>query len=217
VAPGVWRSGLGGDVPAGRRVRLWHPARVPLDEVTAWRLRITDEHVGQPFKQAFREVYRLSDDEGKAGGRSDRFAAQTVDYRRLYALFKQRQWKAPLLGPWDGGHEGEATRVLADGRWRASFHHGYLPDDDAYEARYAITDQVRFHERAEGAWRATAPAEVPPSVFSEAMRDIDLFVTTTSVAPDPDKPDRGEQGDGGEVSHQGIGRQVHLGAPLSGG
>ncbi|MGP4102097.1 DUF7737 domain-containing protein [Nonomuraea sp. KM90] len=35
-------------------------------------------------------------------------------------------------------------------------------------------------------------AEVPPLVFSEAMRDVDLFVAVTSIAADPQWQDRGE-------------------------
>jgi hypothetical protein len=33
---------------------------------------------------------------------------------------------------------------------------------------------------------------VPPSVFSEAMRDIDLFVTMTSITTGPGQGDPGQ-------------------------
>lgn len=35
-------------------------------------------------------------------------------------------------------------------------------------------------------------ADVPPLVFTEAMRDVDLFVGVTSIAADPQWADRGE-------------------------
>ncbi|MCC5575959.1 DUF4132 domain-containing protein [Microtetraspora sp. AC03309] len=199
VSPGHWRSTLGDtgitgttgttgpEPPPDAPVRLWHPARAPLDEVRAWRERITGERVRQPFKQAFREVYLLTPAEEETGVYSNRFAAHVVDYRTLYALFKQRAWSADLLGPWDGGGDGEARRVLAGGRWRASFFHESLGGD------HAVTDQVRFHRNADGEWRRAALAEVPPLVFSEAMRDVDLFVAVTSIAADPGWADRGTE------------------------
>jgi hypothetical protein len=52
---------------------------------------------------------------------------------------------------------------------------------------------VRFAHRVEGAWREVPLAEVPPLVFSEAMRDVDLFVGVTSIAADPDWTDRGPE------------------------
>ena len=58
-----------------------------------------------------------------------------------------------------------------------TFCHDHLPDDDGH----AVTGQVRFHRPAEGGWQAAPLAEVPPLVFSEAMRDVDLFSAATSA------------------------------------
>ncbi|MEU6037367.1 DUF4132 domain-containing protein [Actinomadura sp. NPDC047616] len=174
------------------RVRLWHPLRAPVAQVRAWRTFVTDNQMVQPFKQAFREIYRLTPAEEETGVYSNRFAAHIVRYRQLYALFKQRGWTANYLGPYDDGCTGQAKGVLAEGEWRARFFHeavemeGYEPPD------FASTDQVRFDRRAGRGWREVPLAEVPPVVFSEAMRDVDLFVGVTSVAADPDWIDRGE-------------------------
>ncbi|GGP15267.1 hypothetical protein GCM10012278_74330 [Nonomuraea glycinis] len=181
VSPGVWRSELGLGVP-DVPVRLWHPARASLEEVAAWREVVQDKELRQPFKQAFREVYLLTPAEEATEVHSNRFAEHVVDYPKLYALFKQRGWQAHYLGPWDGGGDGQARRVLAGGRWQASFDHGYL----FYEEGYAVTDQVRFHRLTEGEWRLAPLTEVPPLVFSEAMRDVDLFVAVASIASYPE-------------------------------
>lgn len=181
VSPGVWRSELGLGVP-DVPVRLWHPARASLEEVAAWREVVQDKELRQPFKQAFREVYLLTPAEETTATYSSRFAEHVVDYPKLYALFKQRGWQADYVGPWDGGHEGQARRVLAGGRWRASFDHGYL----SYEEAYAVTDQVRFHRLTEGEWCLAPLTEVPPLVFSEAMRDVDLFVAVSSITSYPE-------------------------------
>ncbi|MEU8355246.1 DUF4132 domain-containing protein [Nonomuraea sp. NPDC048882] len=195
-APGEWQATLGAPeepgVPEDAQVRLWHPARATTDEVFRWRERITEERVRQPFKQAFREVYLLTPAE-EGAALSERFAGHVVDYRRLYALLKTRAWQTPMLGPWDGGVEGEATRELgtrvAGDRWRVALHHEYLHDDPG---EYALTGRIRFDRHDGGGWREAPPAEVPPLVFSEAMRDVDLFVAVTSIATDPEWADRGQ-------------------------
>ncbi|MEV0595561.1 DUF4132 domain-containing protein [Nonomuraea cavernae] len=186
VSPGEWRAELGLSVP-DVPVRLWHPARASVAEVSAWREIVQDKELRQPYKQAFREVYLLTPAEEATEVYSNRFAGHVVDYRKLYALFKQRGWHADYLGPWDGGDSGEARRVLAGGRWRVTFFHECLPHDPGY----AATDQVRFHRLTEGAWCQAPLVEVPPLVFSEAMREVDLFVAVTSIAADPEWADRG--------------------------
>ncbi|MGW5058558.1 DUF4132 domain-containing protein [Streptomyces sp. NPDC004096] len=192
---GAWRAVAPAAEPTGRpeRVRLWHPIRASTDDIRAWRERIAAERLRQPFKQAFREIYLLTPAEEKTGVYSNRFAGHIVHYRQLYALFKERGWQANFLGRYDGGHDGEARAEFGDGEWRACFHHEPAVDDDGgYAPEHAATDQVRF-ERRDGRRRREVPlTEVPPLVFSEAMRDVDLFVGVTSIAADPDWTDRGE-------------------------
>ncbi len=114
--------------------------------------------------------------EEEAGVYSNRFAAHIVHYKQLYALFKERGWQANFLGRYDGGYDGQARAEFGDGEWRACFHHEPAADDDGgYAPEYAATDQVRFERRDGRRLRAVPLAEVPPLVFSEAMRDVDLF------------------------------------------
>ncbi|WP_227026128.1 DUF4132 domain-containing protein [Streptomyces fodineus] len=193
-ADGAWRAAAPAAEPSGapRRVRLWHPVRATVDEVGTWRARILAEGLRQPFKQAFREIYLLTAAEEETGVYSNRFAAHIVHYRCLYALFKERGWQADFLGRYDGGYDGRARAEFGDGEWRACFHHEPAEEDDRdYVPRYAATDQVRFERRDGRRWREVRLAEVPPLVFSEAMRDVDLFVGVTSIAADPDWTDRG--------------------------
>ncbi|MCX4794897.1 DUF4132 domain-containing protein [Streptomyces sp. NBC_01242] len=194
-ADGEWRAVAPMAEPSGRpeRVRLWHPIRASTDDMRAWRERLVAERLRQPFKQAFREIYLLTPAEEETGVYSNRFAAHIVHYRQLYALFKERGWQANFLGRHDGGYDGKARAEFGDGEWRACFHHEPAADDDgSYAPEHAATDQVRFERRDGRRWREVPLAEVPPLVFSEAMRDVDLFVGVTSIAVDPDWADRGE-------------------------
>ncbi|MGW0809675.1 DUF4132 domain-containing protein [Nonomuraea sp. NPDC002799] len=206
IAPGTWQAALGDldpsgdsnatgdpnplgdlDAPAGR-VRLWHPVRATPAEVAGLREAVAAGRVRQPFEQATREVYRPAGKAaGDVAGDVAGFAGRLVDYGRLYTMFGQRGWRAGMLGPWEGGETGEATRVPAGGGWRASFGHEYV--QDGANGR-AVTGQVGFQRLVDGGWAAVSPAEVPALVFSEAMRDVSLFVAATSIAPDPEPQSR---------------------------
>ncbi|GII52361.1 hypothetical protein Pth03_07500 [Planotetraspora thailandica] len=180
------------EVTAGP-VRLWHPAGASLDEVMALRETVTERRLRQPFKQAFREVYLLTPAERETRVYSNRFAAHIVGHSRLYAIVKERGWQTNWLGTFDGGYDAEARKELAEGGWRVTFHYEAAGmQDGGYEVELAATDQVRFERREGRGWQARDLAGVPPLVFSEAMRDVDLFIAVTSIAADTAWVDRGE-------------------------
>ncbi|WP_199546273.1 DUF4132 domain-containing protein [Streptomyces sp. N35] len=192
---GPWRSaapGAGPEDGTAAHVRLWHPIRAAADEVRAWRERLIADRLRQPFKQAFREIYLLTPAEERTRLYSNRFAAHIVHYQQLYALFKVRGWQSNYLGSHDGGYDGTARAEFGDGAWRALFHHEPAEEGFRYSPDHAATDQVRFERRHGLQWREAPLDEVPAPVFSEAMRDVDLFVGVTSIAADPQWTDRGE-------------------------
>ncbi|NUT35608.1 MAG: DUF4132 domain-containing protein [Hamadaea sp.] len=168
-------------------IRLWHPSASPPAEIAAWRDRLTAAGLRQPFKQAFREIYLLTPAEEETAVVSNRFAAHIVRHKQLYSLLKGRGWTTAMLGPWDGGGETEAWRAF--GGWRILLQLTYLGEQQGAEV--AGTGQVRFERTAGGAWRRAPLAEVPPIVFTEAMRDADLFTGVASIAGDPEWTARG--------------------------
>ncbi|WP_306210365.1 DUF4132 domain-containing protein [Actinoplanes sp. RD1] len=179
----------------GTVVRLWHPVQADVAEVAAWRDRIAAAGLRQPFKQAFREVYKLTPAEERTRVYSNRFAGHILRYRQASALLRVRGWSASYLGHWDSGYESEATRELAAATWQASFFHALVHEDEGARTgpvEYCTTDQVRFARRDGRLWEQVPVTEVPPRVLSEAMRDVDLFVGVTSIAADDSWADRGE-------------------------
>ena len=103
-----------------------------------------------------------------------------------------RAWKTGLVGPWDGAAHQAAERKLAHWSLRAEFWVSGAGDEFQTGYTYVATDQVRFYRRDEP---EPMPLErVPPLIFSEAMRDVDLFVGVCSVGNDPTWADGGPDG-----------------------
>ena len=198
---GEWRTGLladdrrlialdGAALPEAGDVRLWHPLTVGADEVRAWREHLVGAEVRQPFKQAFREIYRLTPAEEETRDHSNRFAGHVLRAPQAQALMRARGWGGNSLGYWDGGFEGRVTKVFGD--WRAEFWFDLLEQeaDGHGTPSLAGSDQVRFSHLDGTDWAFRPLIEVPPLVFTEAMRDVDLFVGVTSIAADPTWFDR---------------------------
>jgi hypothetical protein len=177
-------SGKRVDLATVTHARLWHPLGRPPAEVLAWRTFLAERGVTQPFKQAHREIYVLTDAELATHTYSNRFAAHVLKQHQLAALLRERGWTYTLQGGWDSAntprkrlrHVGLTAELLVE----AAFGSDELSEGGIY--LYVTTDQVRFI-RDDG---TPAPLDqVPALVFSETMRDVDLFVGVTSVGNDP--------------------------------
>jgi uncharacterized protein DUF4132 len=172
-----------GPLPGVARVRVWHPLDASTEEIVGWRSLLAEQRIRQPFKQAHREIYLPAPAERETRVYSNRFAAHIVRYDQVYALAKQRGWAIRALGPFDNDG-GEQWRDFPAHGIRASFWME-TADEDPFGpiARLAATDQVRFSRVGER--DPLSLDEIPPRVFSEAMRDVDLFVGVASIAADP--------------------------------
>jgi hypothetical protein len=199
----AWRlrshDGTANEVTRDARLRLWHPLEADRDEVQRWRAHLLDTSTRQPFKQAFREVYRLTPAEEQTDTYSNRFAGHVLRYPQAGALMRARDWNAKHLGFWDEGYNGDAVKTFTDTAWRAHFYYDLIEGE---EGPYAVatlcsSDQVRFETReGEGpraTWTTRRLRDVPPLLLSEVMRDVDLFVGVTSVAADPTWSDQGTE------------------------
>lgn len=174
------------------RVRLWHPLNADPADVMAWRKIILDSGITQPIKQAHREVYVLTDAERSTETYSNRFAAHILRQHQFRALCQARGWRYDLQGAWDSWNV--PTRHLPRHNLAVEYHVEQHEEGEVSEAHVALhlsSDQVRFVSGDGGPLRLD---EVPPIVFSELMRDVDLFVAVTSVANDPDWTDGGPEG-----------------------
>lgn len=170
-------------------VQLWHPIGFSADAILQWRNFLQHKEMQQPFKQAYREIYILTDAEINTGTYSNRFAAHILRQHQFAALCKQRGWSYHLMGQWDSHN----TPSVSVPKWniRAEFSIEADGKGTANEAgiyTYIGTDQVRFYK---GGVHLQL-MDVPAMVFTEVMRDVDLFVGVTSIGNDAAWQDGGD-------------------------
>lgn len=175
-------------VPDDAPVELWHPIGREVAEVLAWRDFLERHGITQPFKQAHREVYPLTDAERATGTYSNRLAAHLLRQHQMHALAGGRGWddRHRIAADVD---ERPASLALPAWGLRAAFWCRGVGDEvsDAGAFLYLSSDRVVFHPAEDAAGHEALPlAEVPELVFSEVMRDVDLFVGVASIGNDPD-------------------------------
>jgi len=173
-------------------VTLWHPVESTTEKVLAWRDKLANLQIKQPFKQAYREVYILTDAELNTSVYSNRMAAHILKQHQFNALAGLRGWKYALMGWYDDGRDDEIAHLSIPAYGlSAEFWIGSLNENDAWTESgiwsYITTDQVRFTNENS----TLNLVDIPKIVFSEVMRDVDMFVGVASVGNDPQWQDNG--------------------------
>jgi Domain of unknown function (DUF4132) len=208
---GLWSDGevrdSGGklvNLARAKQVRLWHPLSYSAAELQRWRARIFTSGIRQPFRQAFREFYQLTDDERKTRLYSNRFAGILLRQHQFASLCRARGWSYRLMG---SGFDGVnvPNKRLEHWNMHAEFYVDLPPDRAGAFRRSSLveqsgaginvfvgSDQVRFYRDR----REIPLDEVPAIVFSEIMRDVDLFTSACAVGDDETWSDQGERGTG---------------------
>lgn len=190
-----WLTNTGNEVDIDHydRVSLWHPAVSSTAQVKLWRDYLIANKVLQPFKQAFREIYLLTEAEINTRTYSNRMASHILKQHQYVTLAKGRNWTARLIGAWDGGDQDTASLLLPEYNLRAEYWVNALNADDAFNEtgiwNYVTTDQIRFINTQTN--ELVDLIDVPAIPFSEALRDVDLFVGVASVGNDPTWRDSG--------------------------
>ena len=182
------------DVESFTGVSLWHPVQSTVAGIKAWRDFMILHKLQQPLKQAFREVYILTDAELVTRSYSNRMAANILRQHQFNSLAKARGWRYSLLGAFDNGVDhGIASLVLPEHNLRAEYWVAEVNAENAMNDtgiwNYVSTDQVRFVNTV--GETVVDLVDIPPLVLSEVMRDVDLFVGVASVGNDPAWADSG--------------------------
>ncbi|WP_221089499.1 DUF4132 domain-containing protein [Deinococcus aquaedulcis] len=174
-AVGWWQGDAldtpGGPVPlADHALRLAHPHDLFVGgQWPQLQQDIMTRGVTQPFKQAFREYYPLTGAE-QGARRTTRYDGHHVQPGKAAALFKTRGWVAvPEEGVRKTWHaEGLSVWVDTSVGYGTPNEVEGAPLHAAYFLRPGATEPLLL-------------ADVPPRVFSETMRDLDLVVSVAHV------------------------------------
>ncbi|HEV2115341.1 MAG TPA: DUF4132 domain-containing protein [Terriglobales bacterium] len=192
------------DLAKAEKVRLWHPLSSDAAEVQKWREQIFATRIRQPFRQAFREFYELSDDERKTRAYSNRFAGVLMRQHQFASLCRERGWNYRLMGSgFDGGNV--PNRKIDPWKMHVEFYvdlpvdrHPSLRESGLGEQSgsginlFITSDQVRFYREG----KEITLDDVPAIVYSEMMRDVDLFTSVFAIGEDEGWSDQGERGIG---------------------
>jgi hypothetical protein len=188
---GLWRDGR--LIDSGEReigplaqetARLWHPVASDVQTIFHWRCWLEDHGIRQPFKQAHREVYLITEAERETSTYSNRFAAHILRQPQFAALAAQRGWEFRLMGQWDS--HNTPTLELPQFGLRVEYEVDFPANEEEVTGHHIYllirTGKVRF---LDGNRTPRNLESIPSVVFSEVMRDIDLFTGVTSIGNDP--------------------------------
>ena len=162
------------------KVTLWHPIFTDQSTTLKWRSFITRNKIHQPFKQAFREMYISTPEEQQLENCSNRYTGHILNKDHVSMLCKERGWSSSGI---DSG--GKVKYSLPESVYKVEFdmREIYLGQRSKnHGSAHVLTDKVRFYENK----KQLPLGDIPPHLFSEAMRDIDLFIGVTSIGNDPD-------------------------------
>ncbi len=186
-----WLNSSGKSLAAPKTVRPWHPASQEPADVLAWRKALESMELIQPFKQAHREIYLLTDAERATRTYSNRFAAHIIRGPQFRSLMRERGWGGDPVIAFDTSMS-PASLDLPDAGLSTIF--STSPADEEADSRgffrHVATDRVEFHRDGQ----PISLEQVPSLTFTEVMRDIDLFVGVASVGNNPEWHDGGPDG-----------------------
>lgn len=162
-----------GDAPIGESdvLQIAHP--VHLYNSGRWgdyQQYVFARQLRQPFKQVFRELYLPNADELASGMVSRRYAGHQVQPRKTAALLRSRRW----------------TVSYEEGLQKVDYRHNVIAALHAMADWFSPSDveapaleTVRFYDRS--TYKPVPFEQIPPVLFSETMRDVDLVVSVAHI------------------------------------
>lgn len=162
---------VGGDEQIGEQaLRLAHPHDLFVSgHWITFQERVIFEGLVQPFKQVFREYYPITPAESDAY-RSTRYAGHHVQPTQAAGLFKTRGWVTVYEEGVRKTYHAEGINVWVDTPV------GYGTPNEVEGSPLSAVYFVRRDEQ-----EAMLLSAVPPRLFSETMRDLDLVVSVAHV------------------------------------
>ena len=187
---GVWKNEKNETIITNnlREVSLWHPINSSIESIKNWRRILEESKIMQPIKQAFREIYIVTDAELKTKTYSNRMSAHILKQYQVNKLLKLRDWHYSLIGCfYESPDEKTAKLNIKDKNIRAELTIKKIDSDSTIGNNliydYVLTDSLSFYDTIDE--KIIELENVDKVLFSEIMRDVDLFVGVASIGNDP--------------------------------
>lgn len=166
------------------QVTIWHPLYATYEEMTAWKIRLEELRIIQPFKQVYREVYKINIDEGKTYLYSNRSSAHILHQFQFKSLCDAKMWVYKMQSTlWDY-EPTPAILQLPSWGMKVLFEVTPIAGHESLSgmSSYISTDKVRFVRM--DTLEEVPLKNIPILIFSEVMRDVDMFCSIASVGND---------------------------------
>ncbi len=164
-----WQSVM---IENGMSVQLFHPCEIDPATSLSWQMKITQAPANPPFKQADRECYESWD-------RRSKVTWIILAQHQSVALAKERGWIAQLVGDFDSGFDGFSKTIPSANITVLLESDGIGFTDLSTSGIYpeiVLKDIVwsQIDTRA-----LLSEESIPRRIYSEILRDIDLFLSVT--------------------------------------
>ncbi len=135
-----------------------------------WQTYIMEHEIKQPFKQVFREVYVMTDEEKMNDGYTNRFAGYQIEPKQAYGLLKSRDW---VVNDYEGFEKINHIHDLRIDLY--CYADWYTPAS----IESPTLEKVMFMDNKTG--KTKDMQKLSDVIFSEVMRDLDLVVSVAYV------------------------------------
>lgn len=160
---------------SGMNIHLWHPAELTNDEHEQWQKWALKNRLMQPFQQVLREVHRLADSPDETDDR--RYHNELLHQGAFAALCRERGW----LYSFHGSPEQFSPCIHYPRlNIRAVMNVSEEPDTQGRPIIWLKIAAIQFYQ----ADRIVPLSLVPAVIYSEAMRDIGLFLAASKATND---------------------------------
>lgn len=159
------------------KLRIAHPLVMErLGVLPAWRNHCFQKEIVQPMRQVFREFYVIAPAEITSSPESHRFVGHLLATGPLGGLMKTRGWNTAGFDYPQPRKFFNALGLIA--RFDVNDCGHYLTETAT------VTSGVVYFENRTG--QRLSLETIPETIFSEVMRDVDLFVSVAQTTGDQD-------------------------------
>lgn len=152
------------------KLRIAHSVDLFENGWVKWQDYIMEKEIKQPFKQVFRELYTLTDDEIKNDGYTNRFAGYQVSGRQALGVLSSRNW---IINESDGFEKvNHEHNLRIDLYCYANWFNANALEAETLERVVFLDNKTNKTKNMK---------ELDKILFSETMRDLDLVVSVAYV------------------------------------